>query len=109
MSTTIPDRHTELLEAVEALMASDWASTCCDETRAEIARFKPQTDVHRDRIRSVSFTVDDTNSAFAALEYRFGPAREITTFHRRVNVWHHGGREVRLQTNSKGDCVVIVD
>lgn len=109
MSTTISDRQSDLLEAVEALVASDWASTSCDETRAEIARFKPRTDVHRDRIRSVSFTVDDINSALAALEYHFGPGREITTFHRRLNVWNSRGHEVRLESNSRGGSAVIVD
>lgn len=109
MSSTITDRRAELLEAVEALMASDWTSTTCDETRSEIARLNPRTDVHRDRIRSVTFRVDDTGDALAALEYHFGPGREITSAHRRVNVWNSRGREVRLESNSHGGSVVIVD
>ncbi|SER49392.1 hypothetical protein SAMN05443377_101147 [Propionibacterium cyclohexanicum] len=109
MATVIHDQGTELVEAVEALVASDWAHSFCDETRAEIARLKPQTDIHRERIRSVSFTVPDNDSAQSALEYRFGQGCELTGGHRRVIVWHTKGREVRLESNARGGSTVVVD
>ncbi|MFT8395183.1 hypothetical protein [Propionibacterium sp.] len=110
MPTLIRNRETDLVEAVEALISSDWISTACDETRSEIYRLRPRTKVEGDHVRSVCIDVDDDGErALAALVYKFGTPHELTNVHRRVDIWHREGREVRLESNTRGNSSVFID